>query len=273
MNIEKGMVLVNGVNLSVNYHKLKKPKATIILVHGYAEYIDRYDHVIDYLVSQDFEVLAYDQRSHGRSEGKQAYIEKQDLLADDLHAIYQMYAQGKTTFLLSHSMGGLVVSDYLIRYPEDAIRGAIFTAPAIQVPADLSPLLQKMSGIIASILPRLKTVKLDISRLTRDNEVLEKYLNDPYVYTDGTYAKTGSEILAKQKGIKSFFPKVKIPIVIYQGTADNLADPEGTKGFFEALGSEDKELRMLEGWYHEILNEPDHHQIFDSINSWISERI
>ncbi|WP_410524585.1 alpha/beta fold hydrolase, partial [Prevotella sp. OH937_COT-195] len=44
-------------------------KANVIIVHGLAEYMDRYDELTTFLNDNQFNVIRYDQRGHGRSEG------------------------------------------------------------------------------------------------------------------------------------------------------------------------------------------------------------
>ncbi|WP_221620395.1 MULTISPECIES: alpha/beta fold hydrolase [unclassified Desulfovibrio] len=48
-------------------------KANVIIVHGLAEYMDRYDELTTFLNDNQFNVIRYDQRGHGRSEGKTVY--------------------------------------------------------------------------------------------------------------------------------------------------------------------------------------------------------
>ena len=42
--------------------KLKRLKANIIIVHGLAEHLDRYDEITSYLNENEFNVIRYDQR-------------------------------------------------------------------------------------------------------------------------------------------------------------------------------------------------------------------
>ncbi len=53
------------------------------------------------------------------------------------------------------------------------------------------------------ILPKLKTEPLDKASLTRSEEVLDKYMKDPLVYTGGTRARTGAKLLGAIKKIQS----------------------------------------------------------------------
>jgi acylglycerol lipase len=53
-----------------------RPKASIVLVHGYGEHAGRYRHVIEALVARGYGVHALDHRGHGESEGARAHVER-----------------------------------------------------------------------------------------------------------------------------------------------------------------------------------------------------
>ena len=53
----------------------KNIKAVIIIVHGLAEHIGRYNHVGDFFSSSGYAVEGYDLRGHGNSDGKKVYMD------------------------------------------------------------------------------------------------------------------------------------------------------------------------------------------------------
>ena len=66
---------------------------------------------------------------------------------------------------------------------------------------------------------------------------------------------------------------ITLPVLIMHGTADSISDPEGSKLLYEMAGSKDKTLRLYEGFYHEIFNEPQHKQVFTDIQEWLSAHV
>ena len=64
-----------------------KPKAIVIVVHGYAEYGARYAHLANHLVQHDFLVAAPDHIGHGHSEGERALIADFEHVVDDLQTL------------------------------------------------------------------------------------------------------------------------------------------------------------------------------------------
>ena len=57
------------------------------------------------------------------------------------------------------------------------------------------------------------------------------------------------------------------------GTAEKIADPEGTKELYIRSQSTDKTLKLYEGLYHELVNEPEKDQVIADLKEWILTRI
>ena len=71
-----------------------KPKALVLLVHGYGEHCGRYRHVIARLTAHGYAVFTLDHRGHGKSEGVRAYCDTLDQFVDDLKVYFdQVKAQ------------------------------------------------------------------------------------------------------------------------------------------------------------------------------------
>lgn len=63
------------------------------------------------------------------------------------------------------------------------------------------------------------------------------------------------------------------PLLIMQGTEDEVIGPEGTRIFFDHCSSADKTFLGFNGMYHEILNEPEKEQVWNLIVEWMKERL
>ena len=173
-----------------------KAVANIIMVHGLGEHIGRYAEMIDLFESIKLNVYAYDRRGEGQSEGTKAYIKSIDNQVQDLISIRkELIKNSLPTFIYGHSLGGLITTKYLIDNPDNGLKGCILSGPLLKVDDDISPLLQKVSGVVAAILPRLKTVKVDTNLLSRNPDIKPAYEADPFVYHGGTPARTGDQIL------------------------------------------------------------------------------
>ncbi|MDZ7332515.1 MAG: lysophospholipase [candidate division KSB1 bacterium] len=251
-------------------------KAVTMIVHGLAEHSGRYVHVGEFLAGRGIAVEGFDLRGHGQSSspGSKTYVKRFDDYIADAHLMLQRLMQrysGLPIFVLGHSMGGLIAS-LLVVSRQPAIRGLILSAPALKISDDISPVLIKLSAIIGKLLPNLPTIKLDSSAISRDPEVVHKYDTDPLNYRGGIRARTGAEINRATQLIQRQMEAIQLPLLILHGTADRLADITGSKQLYERAQSSDKELKLYEGFYHEVMNEPEKEKVLNDIASWIEKR-
>lgn len=266
----------DGLSLSTRYWIPKHAEASslLIIVHGIGEHIARYQHLAEFLTRQGVVMAGYDMRGHGLSEGPRAYVRRWSDYISDLKVFVENTLknwQDLPVFYLGHSLGGLILTDFLIKY-NPTVTGVILSSPALKVSEDLSPILQKLAPVLSALVPKLKTVPLDVQHISRDSSVVQHYKNDPFIYHDGVRARTGGEVLKATKRLQASISQFHYPVLLMHGTADKLTDPEGSRAFYNAISSEDKSLDLMEGWYHELMNEPGKDQILKRISSWISNR-
>ena len=79
----------------------------LVIVHGFAEHCIRYGHVAEVLNKIGFSVYSYDQRGHGESPGKRAYMERLEYFTEDLGVFVGRVREriGDTPlFLMGHSI-------------------------------------------------------------------------------------------------------------------------------------------------------------------------
>ncbi len=93
------------------------PRAVVVLVHGVGEHSGRYMNIVGPLVEGGYAVFSYDQRGHGASEGRRVHIDRWSEYRDDLGTYIEMVSTQvpeRPVVLYGHSMGSLVVLDYLL---------------------------------------------------------------------------------------------------------------------------------------------------------------
>jgi acylglycerol lipase len=249
-------------------------KAAVVIVHGFAEHSGRYFHVAESLINSGYAVYTFDLRLHGKSGGAKAFVRSFDEYLSDLDVFLDRTRERqpqKPLFLLGHSMGGSISTLFAITRKPD-IRGLLLSAAALKMGDDISPILISLSGIIGTILPKLPTVKLDSSAISRDPKVIESYDNDPLNYRGGTPARTGAEMVRATKIMQERMGEIDLPLLIMHGTEDRLANIDGSRQLQERARSSDKSLKLYEGLYHEILNEPEKDQVMTDIIEWMDAR-
>jgi acylglycerol lipase len=259
-----------------SWQPAKKTKAVIVIIHGYAEHSGRYAHVADYFVNHGYAVETFDLRAHGKSSGKsgKTYIDSFDEFLSDVDLFLKRVQErhpNKIIFLLGHSVGGAIVTLYTITRNPD-LKGIILSGPTLKISDDISPLLVKLSSVIGKVLPKLPTIKVDGTAISRDPEIVKKYDNDPLNYRGGIPARTGAEVTRATKLIQEQMEAIKLPLLILHGTADRISDPEGSKQLYERAQSKDKTLKLYDGFYHEIFNEIEKESVLADIVEWLERR-
>ena len=67
--------------------------------------------------------------------------------------------------------------------------------------------------------------------------------------------------------------RLTLPTLVLQAGDDRLVSLQDTTVFFEHLASTDKQMEVLPGLYHEVLNETCRRDLYAKIAAWILQRI
>jgi len=265
-------VLSRGIALFTQHWRTSNPQGHVLLVHGYAEHSGRYGHVAAALRRAGYDVTAYDQCGFGRSPGDRALVGRFDTLADDLYAMATTLPISKgPLFVLGHSMGGLVVLRALLRHSMPA-SGVVLSAPALSVEGNAPPGLMPIADAVSRWLPTLPTVGKVQGGISRDVQVVAEAEADPLNYHGRVPARTGVEMLRAGQKVHNQAQDLTMPYLLLHGTADAIVDPAGSARFHAQSGASDKTLRRYEGVRHELLNEPERHDILADIATWLQDR-
>jgi len=253
------------------------PKAILLVVHGWAEHSGRYTNLVNYFVPKGYAICALDHRGHGKSEGLRGYVERFSDYLDDLKTFFDIVRSehGDTKiFLVGHSMGAIIATAYTVTVPhQQELAGLIVSGVGVKPGSSLSSALIPLARILSLLLPRLGIMVLDASTISQDKAVVDAYVNDPLVYRGKITCRFGAEMLATLRKLPSEMPEINLPILIMHGTADRLCDPEGSRILYDQASSRDKTLKLYEGFYHEIFNEPGHKQVLADMEAWLAARI
>jgi len=251
-----------------------EPKAVLAIVHGFGEHSGRYDNVVNWLVPKGYAIYAFDLRGHGRSPGQRSYINRWAEYREDVRAFLtfvQEQEPGRPLFLMGHSMGGLIVLEYTLHYPE-GLQGVIGSGPAL-AQTGVSPLLMALGRFLSRIWPRFTLeTNLDATTISRDPAVVEAYVNDPLVHSVAT-ARLGEEMSKAMAWVNDHAADLRVPLLILQGGADRLVSPEASRAFFERVASEDKTFHEYEGYYHEPHNDVGKERPLADLEAWLEEHL
>ena len=245
------------------------PKAVICLVHGFGEHSSRYEHVAQFFTDNNYAVIAYDARGHGRSEGKRGHFVSYDEFLNDVDNLLK---QADSNFpnlpkiIYGHSMGGQVVANFAIkRNPK--VAGIILSSPFFQ-PGFAPPAIKLAAGkLMRNLIPSFSLPSgLDVNAISRDKEVVKKYSNDPLVF-DSISSKMGIELIEFGAEAVQNASQLKLPTLLFHGTEDKLTSFAESKKFVANAGNN---VTFIEykGLYHECHNEPEKAEVFQNMLKW-----
>ena len=251
-------------------------RGAVLILHGLGEHSGRYRHLVGALHQAGYLVYAHDHQGFGRSGGARCYVQG---FHDYLSGVTQILSMarkenpGLPFCLYGHSMGGLIGLLYLMEAP-GAADLAVIASPSLQS-HDLSPVnrvLKRILELTHRVRPQLtfrQRGTLDI--LSRDWEEVQIAMGD----TLGVPLRSARwvvEFFETMQEVSERAHEVRLPILMMQGLADAVVVPSATQEFFAQVGSEDKSLRLYEGYYHELHNDLGRERPIGAVLDWLNAR-
>ena len=292
-------------NLNVIIWKTEKePIGVLQIVHGMAEYIDRYDNFAKYMTEQGFNVIGHDHLGHGHSvsdEHDYGFFAEENgdkIIIEDMHSVTQ-YAREKweelPNFILGHSMGSFCLRQYLTKYSNDVFGAIIMGTGWIPSAAaflgktiatntckskgshTVNPLLIKLT--LEPYNKPFAPARTNCDWLSRDEKQVDLYVNDKlcgFDFTAGAYKDffTVLEKIAKNRQLIGM--RKSLPILITSGSVDPVGGKKACEKLnaqYKRCGIDDVTLKLWENDRHEILNELDKSDVYDYIYNWLKSRI
>ena len=249
--------------------------AVLLIVHGLAEHSGRYMNVVNHFVPLGYAVYGVDHVGHGKSSGTRVYVERFEDYTDTLKIYFDMvrhWQPEKPVFLVGHSMGGLIGAVYLLDYQAE-LTGAVLSGPAVKVHDTVSSAFIFVGKLISVLMPKLGLIGLEAEGVSRDPAVVQAYVNDPLVCRGKVTARLSAEFVKAIRRVAAEATKITLPILILQGSADRLVDPKGAQMLYDAVNSVDKTIKIYDGLYHEVYNEPEHGQVLGDVKAWLETHL
>ena len=281
----------------------EKPKAVIQLVHGMAEYIDRYDDFARYLVGRGFVVCAEDHIGHGGSVGDGQQFGHmparggKDVILADVHALHGKVAAcfpGVPYVMYGHSMGSFIARCYIARYGDElaacvlsgtgnvppalsaAGRALALGMAAVRGETYRSTLIDNMGA--GAYGKQIEGARTPLDWLSTDDAVVDAYIADPqcgFLFTVGGYATLLD--LAGECATPACAAKVPadLPVLFVAGDGDPVGDMgrgvRAAAGLLSKAGVRGVYLKLYKGMRHEIHNEKGREDVYDYVATWIEE--
>ena len=129
----------DGNNIHYEFHKTANAKGTVVLVHGFTEFAEKFREMDYYFIKNGFNTFALDNRGHGHSyrlkgSTQTVRLNKFSDYIEDLDAFVNKVVKPNSDnlplYVFSHSMGGGIVARY-IQVHNNVFEKAILSSPMI----------------------------------------------------------------------------------------------------------------------------------------------
>lgn len=256
------------------WQPIDAPSAVIALVHGMGEHSGRYRKFAEFFTERGFAVMAFDQRGHGKSEGKKGHITHYNQLlegVDELLERVRIRFPNIPVILWGHSMGGNVVLNYILKKPT-GIKAVVATSPWIRLAFNPPVLQLRLARIMRNLYPGFtQRSGLKTKFLSRDAAVVQAYEKDKLVH-DKISASFFVNVFNAGYYLLQHANNLKIPTLLMHAGEDKITSADASKDFAEKA-SLLTELKIWEGLYHEIHNEPENEQVLTYAVNWIKKQL
>ncbi len=271
MAMESRLNVGEGVDLWMSKSLVDKPRAVVVIVHGLCEHAGRYDDVVARLNAFGYSAYRFDNRGHGRSGGQRGFIDDYRHFIDDADKVVSTAKRenpDSPIFMLGHSMGGFITTSYGAAYP-GRLSGQILSGAAVI----LLPLFKDLEAFDYNAAPLAPIPNSLVELICRDPLVVKAYAEDPLVLREFTTKLMGEVFITGAKRLMADMETYNYPCLILHGGSDQIVPADASQYFYEHIASKDKQIKIYEGLYHEILNEPEKETVIEDIHQWIEARI
>ncbi len=263
--------------MAQNYHTtftdVDTPTHVVTIVHGAGEHSGRYDYVRAAFADRGMATVMGDLPGHGHSPGLRGHIDSFDEYVDAadsfLQAAVERYGDGVYHVLLGHSMGGLIAALTAARRTAPPPHALVLSSPCFGLAMNVSRSRVLMGSILRKITPRLYQPNgINPQDVTRNQEIAAAYGADRFVHKKVTL-NWYFELLRGMDDATRIGHRIQIPVSVWQAGEDRLVNKAVSRKWYESVSWEQKSFREYEGFYHEIMNEPQRDEVLADIIAWI----
>ena len=279
------------------------PCAVLQITHGMTEHIGRYASLAEHLTAHNIAVAGFDLRGHGQRaenavcasfgvDGWEASLQEMRSFSDALAGKFPNLPR----FLLGFSLGSFLVREYLNRFPDDPLSGALIAGTGHQPGAVLSvmaaivktqvkkagsdnttPLVEKLS--FETYNKKFAPNRTPSDWLCSDESQLDAYRADPFcrpAISSGLFLQLLESM--KRTGNPEIYANVRrdLPVLLLSGEDDPVGDSGKGVHRVEAMmknaGMTNVTLHLFPGARHDIFHEESGRQAFqvrDVLTTWI----
>lgn len=278
-----------------------KTRGIVLISHGMAEHIARYDELGKALANAGYLAAGYDHLGHGKNAPVKGFFAEKsgwDRAVSDLDDVMRFLsarASGVPRILFGHSMGSFLAREVALSHP-DSLDALVLSGTGWQgkalcvsglIPASLICLLggaKKPSGFLdrlafsANNRPFRSEGGTAFDWLSRDKAEVRKYVDDPlcgFVFTAGGFRDLFTGLLRLTRLDRLNTLPRDLPVLLISGGECSVgrrgAGPETVAGQYRKAGLKNVTVKIYEGARHELFNEINRDQVRKDLISWLDD--
>lgn len=247
--------------------------ALVVFVHGLGDHVGRYGLLTRTLTTAGCACAMFDQRGHGRSEGRRGHVDRFMDWVDDLASFVQFSAAAlppaTPLYVVGHSLGALIGINYLLTHAAP-VSGLVAMSPAFAPTVQIPQWKRRLGTRVARLMPELSIDNgVRIDALTREAVEVEALKHDPLFHRRITLG-AGCEIVKNLELVGGLPHRIHVPVLVLGGSADQVCDPAAMVHFAKGLPHPESAYHLYQGMYHDLLHDVGREQVAADLTGWIA---
>ena len=275
----------HGHSIYYQYYDVEDEKGSVVILHGFTEFIEKYNEIIYYFTQAGYDVYMSEHYGHGysgRSETvsgnlSKVAVEDFNIYVDDAFqfvtdVVNKKRDRNKPFILFGHSRGGGIGARLLEEFPSH-FDAAILSSPMLEVNTGGTPewLARFVAGSAKAfgaggnyifghgdytVEDYFDDPDCSATSYPRYKYAFDKRVEDEYLQMNGaTWYWLDAAIEATKEAVKlEKAQRVKIPVLLFQAENDALVRPRGQLEF--ASKAKNVNVVMVPDSHHECFNTP-----------------
>lgn len=264
-----------GVRVFYRAWETSEPTGSVLFVHGLGEHGGRYDRLTEVVGALGLDLYAIDLRGHGRSQGKRGHVPDFTCYLRDLDRLIRRAGRetaGRTTFLVGHSLGGLVVGRYAEAFAPDGLRGVVFVAPFVETKMSVPGWKRSLGAATDRMVPALTMDNgLNVEELFRRESDQRVYTEDPRVHRRIS-ARLWGEMQRASSRLLADAHRLRVPVLLQLAGSDTVVSNSAARDFGARLASR-PEVIEYEDAYHALYFDPRAEEGLTDLQRWLEQRM
>ncbi len=262
-----------GARLFFRSRETDGSRGRLLAVHGLGEHSGRFGRIAACAAVAGLDYFALDLRGHGRSPGRRGHTGSFDRLLTDLDRLRRRTGTGEPklpTFLLGHSLGGLIVGRYVQEFGFPSLAGAALVAPYVDLAMSPPAWKLRLSDVADRLVPSLtmdNEIRADM--LFRTEEEQAEHQADPLVH-HRLSARLWGDMRRQAAILVRRADQTRTPILVQVSGDDRVVSAAACRELANRFGGDTRVIEY-EDAYHDLFRDPAADKAASDLVRWIGD--